>query len=83
MNTQNPSCYSCKGFKAIVDKVQKGRKTELDKKLKVCAICKCFTKAMVHVDVKILKETTSKKSIKKYPDYCWKRKELEEHYENI
>jgi|TARA_Y100000289_G_C3929123_1_gene155331 hypothetical protein len=84
LNVQNPGCWSCKGFQHIVDKVTKGRKTKLDNELKVCGICKCFIKAMVHVDVEILNLTTKKKIIKnKYPDFCWKKKELEEYYEKI
>ena len=81
MNVQNPGCFTCKGFKSLVNRIKGKRKTTLDKDLKVCGICKCFIQALVHVDKKILQETTRKKQIKKYPDFCWKKKELEDSYE--
>ncbi len=81
MNVQNPGCFTCKGFKSLVNRIKGKRKTTLDKDLKVCGICKCFIQALVHVDKKILQETTRKKQIKKYPDFCWKKKELEDCYE--
>lgn len=77
MNAENPGCYACKGFEAVVKGVRRDRRTSLDHKLKVCGICGCFIKALVHVDVNILRATTLTKQIKQYPDFCWKRKELE------
>ena len=78
-NIENPGCYSCKGFKRVVERVQRGRSTSYDEKLKVCSVCKCFTKALVHVDIHILRATTSENEENHYPTWCWKRKELEEH----
>jgi hypothetical protein len=79
-NVENPGCYSCKGFKRVVEKVQRGRSTYLDDELKVCGICKCFTKALVHVDIQILDATTRENEINRYPEGCWKKKELEDYY---
>ena len=73
LNVENPGCYSCKGFERIVKSAQKGRKTSKDEQLNVCAVCKCFTKALVHVDLGIIKATTKESHASRYPNHCWKK----------
>jgi|TARA_Y100000289_G_scaffold46842_1_gene47040 hypothetical protein len=77
LNVQNPACYSCLGFESVIKKVQKGRNTSKDSELKVCGVCKCFTKALVHVDIDIIKATTKAKHAKLYPSGCWKKEIIE------
>lgn len=82
LNVRNPGCYSCKGFKFLIEKVKKGRNTSKDDKLNVCAVCKCFTKALVHVDLGIIKATTRVSHASRYPNHCWKKHILLEASKN-
>lgn len=79
MNVENPTCFTCKGFADVIERVRRGRTSTLDSSLKVCAMCGCFIKALIHVNKAVLTASTRNKSLKYYPLSCWKRKELMEN----
>lgn len=76
MNVRDPACMSCSGFDYVIQSVRKGRTTSKDSEIKSCAICQCFIKALVHVNVDVLKASTPKKTLDKYPEHCWKVREI-------
>lgn len=77
-NVENPGCYSCKGFAAVINQVRRGRTSVLDNQLKVCGVCGCFIKALIHVNRNVLKASTKKRDVGHYPDWCWKKQEIME-----
>jgi len=72
-NIPSGVCETCKG---VVTRL-KDRTTLLDSKLKLCAICKCFNKAQVHVVPETIVKRTPAKEALRYPKKCWKRRILE------
>ena len=76
-NIDNPGCISCKGFGVVIKKSKRNRATIHDSDLNTCGICKCFLEVLVHVSIGVLRLTTTRKQLKSYPAYCWKKIELQ------
>lgn len=75
-NTDNPPCYKCRSYETIIQRVTHGRSTTKDDQINVCGMCGCFLRAMVHCDVGVLRAATPKRSVRYYPDHCWKKQQL-------
>lgn len=66
--------------KAILE--QRRKKSELEIRtngeegLHTCDVCLCHINLLVHVPIKTIADRSHPKLDNKYPDFCWKRKEL-------
>lgn len=76
-NIDNPGCSTCKGFRMVINNSKGKRSTKHDADLKTCGICKCFLETLVHMDVEVLKAATDRRTVCEYPEWCWKKQEIE------
>jgi hypothetical protein len=64
-------CTTCHGLKGFAEEVVGDRRTSLDGKLGVCAVCSCISKTKIHVSAEALKAHRRPKEEGTYPSACW------------
>ena len=80
--SKNVSVYACIWCSAVMSSFKHlfgNKKSKADIALKACGVCKCFNAAQVWAKTDALKLSSEIQNITadKYPEHCWKRKELE------
>jgi hypothetical protein len=63
------------GIPGLIKRGKAGRSTSVDKDLHLCAVCKCFIEVMVHIKPEALGRIV--RHTHRYPEHCWKRREIE------
>jgi hypothetical protein len=76
-NVNDKYCPACKGIESLIRKVAKDRTTKYDEELFTCGECKCYLKALVHVELSVLKHTMKDSDFYRLPSWCWKREAKE------
>ena len=80
MNMPAQGCGICQGLSNLVEEVAQGKTTKADPFLasKVCAVCKCVSRAHIWLPIENLKQGVSSEMMEQFPEgHCWKRKEIE------
>lgn len=70
-------CGGCGHLQNLVARTTSGRHTSSDAFLKACAVCKCANAVQVHMRVEDLEKGVPDEMLAKFPDFCWKRQEVE------
>lgn len=70
-------CGGCGALVNLVHRAIGGRKTRSDPSLRQCAVCKCSNAVQVHFPIEQLATTVPPEMLKQFPDWCWKKEEIE------
>lgn len=75
-NVNSQGCASCINLYGVIDSIAGGITTPSDPSLKICAVCKCSTKAKTRLPIEIIKKTTTQEHMDRFPSHCWIPKEI-------
>lgn len=72
-------CAPCVGLSNLVAEICGARETRADAILegKACLVCHCAARANVWIPVEVSKEGVTPEMMRQFPDFCWKRQQIE------
>lgn len=76
-NIKNPIAKWIKGELEL--KNQQGLRVPNEERLSICSICGCCNALAVWVPTLHIKSHTSAEQLKKFPDWCWKKLEIQRY----
>lgn len=75
-NVPISGCSPCIGLSSAILAISGANETPSDASLKSCACCACPTKAKVWLPIEIIAKSTTDEQMRKFPDFCWQKKEI-------